>query len=51
MCETLSRFDAAFQAPRALWEFQLFRRGFGCKVPDFDDRKYSTEERLQKPLP
>jgi len=40
MCETLAKFDAALRTPRALWEFQLFRRQFDCRVPDFDPKAY-----------
>lgn len=40
VCETLSSMDSAISTPRALWEFQLFRRNYGCKVPAFDIKKY-----------
>jgi len=40
MCETLTRFDPALRTPRALWEFQFFRRQFDCLVPNFDPKAY-----------
>ena len=40
MCETLARLDPALRTPRALWEFQFFRRQFGCRVPNFDPKAY-----------
>ena len=40
MCETLAKFDAALRTPRALWEFQFFRRQFDCRVPNFDPKAY-----------
>lgn len=40
ICTTLAGFDSAFKTPRALWEFQLFRRDYGCEVPGFNRQKY-----------
>jgi len=40
ICETLSPLDSTLKTPRALWEFQLFRQGYGCKVPGFNYDAY-----------
>ena len=40
ICETLATLDRAFTTPRAVWEFQLFRAEYGCKVPGLDGQKY-----------
>jgi hypothetical protein len=40
ICATLKPLDRVFTSPRALWEFQLYRQGFGCKVPGFDYKAY-----------
>jgi hypothetical protein len=40
ICETLAPLDPALKTPRALWEFQLFRQGYGCKVPGFNPEAY-----------
>lgn len=40
ICETLSAMDSALKTPRALWEFQLFRLGYGCRVPGFNHNAY-----------
>jgi hypothetical protein len=40
ICETLQALDPTLQTPRALWEFQLFRHGYGCKVPGFNFQAY-----------
>lgn len=40
MCDTLQRLDSALQSPRAVFEFQHFRWEFGCKIPNFDPKKY-----------
>jgi hypothetical protein len=40
ICETLTPLDSALKAPRALWEFQLFRLDYGCKVPGFRTDAY-----------
>jgi hypothetical protein len=40
ICAALSPMDSALKSPRALWEFQLFRLGYGCKVPGFDYDAY-----------
>ena len=36
ICTTLAPLDSVFKTPRALWEFQLFRKGYDCKVTGFD---------------
>lgn len=36
VCQTLEPLDSALKTPRALWEFQLFRQGYGCKVTGFN---------------
>jgi hypothetical protein len=40
ICETLKPLDSALKTPRGLWEFQLFRQGYGCQVPGFDFEAY-----------
>lgn len=40
ICETLAPLDDAFQTPRALWEFQLFRSQYHCRVPNFNPNAY-----------
>jgi hypothetical protein len=40
ICATLKPLDSVFTSPRALWEFQLYRQGFGCKVPGFNYQAY-----------
>jgi len=42
ICKTLSQLDDALQTPRALWEFQLFRMGYDCRVPNFNPDAYSS---------
>lgn len=39
-CETLAPLDDALRAPRALWEFQLFRSQYHCRVPNFNPNAY-----------
>jgi hypothetical protein len=39
--KVLSSLDSAIRAPRAHWEFQRFRLGYGCCIPGFDEMKYS----------
>jgi len=40
ICESLKSLDAMLRTPRALWEFQLFRHGYGCEVPGFNFQAY-----------
>jgi hypothetical protein len=40
VCNTLRPLDSALKTPRALWEFQLFRTAYGCKVPRFNYDAY-----------
>jgi len=40
VCETLKPLDSALKTSRALWEFQLFRQGYDCKVPGFNYDAY-----------
>jgi hypothetical protein len=40
ICDTLKPLDSALKAPRGLWEFQLFRQGYGCQVPGFNFEAY-----------
>ena len=40
ICQTLEPLDSAIKTPRALWEFQLFRQGYGCKVRGFNFQAY-----------
>jgi hypothetical protein len=35
ICAELEALDSTLHTPRALWEFQLFRQGYSCKVPGF----------------
>jgi hypothetical protein len=44
ICTTLSPLDSAFSAPRALWEFQLFRQGYGCKVHGLNNDAYPNRD-------
>jgi hypothetical protein len=44
ICETLALLDSTLKTPRALWEFQAFRIGYGCKVPaGFETGKYRNQ--------
>jgi hypothetical protein len=43
ICKTLSSLDSSIKTPRALWEFNRFRMYNGCRVPGFDDTKYSDQ--------
>jgi hypothetical protein len=43
ICKILGSLDSALKTPRAHWEFQRFRFYYGCRVPGFDDAKYSDE--------
>jgi hypothetical protein len=45
LCTTLASIDVALRN-RALWEFQLFRRGYDCTVSGFDREKYYKEHFL-----
>ncbi len=40
ICRTLRPLDAALKTPRALWELQIFRLNYGCKVPGFQPDAY-----------
>jgi hypothetical protein len=40
ICENLAPLDAALSTPRALWEFQLFRSEYKCRVPGLDGQAY-----------
>jgi hypothetical protein len=40
ICDSLAPLDSALSTPRALWEFQLFRAGFNCKVLGLDGQAY-----------
>lgn len=40
ICKTLAPLDTALKTPRALWEFQLFRQGYGCTVEGFHSEAY-----------
>jgi hypothetical protein len=40
ICETLAPLDGALRTPRALWEFQLYRLQYDCRVPSFDPKAY-----------
>ena len=43
ICETLASLDSPIKTPRAHWEFQRFRIYYGCRVPGFDDAKYTDD--------
>lgn len=40
ICETLAPLDSTLTTPRALWEFQIFRGEFHCKVPGLSGQTY-----------
>lgn len=40
ICQKLEPLDQAITTPRGLWEFQLFRAEYNCKVPGFNGQKY-----------
>lgn len=40
ICTTLAPLDQILHTPRALWEFQLFRIQYHCRVPNFDPKAY-----------
>lgn len=44
ICETLKPLDSAVKTLRALWEFQLYRITYGCKVPGFDFHAYPDHQ-------
>ena len=44
ICKTLGSLDSAIKTPRAHWEFQRFRLYYGCRVPRFDDTKYTDDK-------
>jgi hypothetical protein len=41
ICKTLSSLATSVNIPRARWEFDRFRMYNACRVPGFDDTKYS----------
>jgi hypothetical protein len=43
ICTILKPLDAALKTPRALWEFQGFRLGYGCKVSGFKYGAYADD--------
>lgn len=40
ICENLAPLDSALSTPRALWEFQMFRAEYNCKVPRLNGQAY-----------
>ena len=40
ICEDLAPLDSTLTTPRALWEFQVFRAEYNCKVPGLDGQAY-----------
>jgi len=40
ICENLAPLDSTLTTPRALWEFQVFRGGYDCKVPGLSGETY-----------
>lgn len=40
ICENLAPLDPALTTPRALWEFQVFRTEYNCKVPGLNGQAY-----------
>jgi len=44
LCRTLARLDGAFTQKRTLWEFQLFRSGFGCRVLGFNRSEFPDHD-------
>lgn len=44
ICVTLKPLDEMLKTPRALWEFQLFRQGYGCKVSGFNQQAFPDHQ-------
>ena len=44
ICKTLGSLDSTIKTPRAHWEFQRFRSYYACRVPGFDDAKYTDDK-------
>jgi hypothetical protein len=44
ICSTLAPLDSTIKQPRALWEFQLYRRDYRCSVPGFDRSAYPDHD-------
>jgi hypothetical protein len=40
ICVTLKPLDSALKTPRTLWEFQIFRMNYSCKVQGFRPEEY-----------
>jgi hypothetical protein len=40
ICMILKPLDGALKTPRAIWELQIFRLDYGCKVPGFKPDAY-----------
>jgi hypothetical protein len=40
ICMILKPLDGALKTPRAIWELQIFRLNYGCKVPGFKADAY-----------
>lgn len=43
ICRILSSLTSSIKTPRALWEFERFRKYNDCSVPGFDDTKYNDQ--------
>lgn len=48
ICSTLGPLDSAFSTPRALWEFQLFRFKYHCKIQGFNPNAYPQRDIVNK---
>jgi hypothetical protein len=40
ICENLAPLDSALTTPRALWEFQVFRAEYNCRIPGLNGKAY-----------
>lgn len=47
LCQVMQRLDGSFSQKRALWEFQLFRVGYGCVVPGFKRDEFPEHDSQQ----
>jgi len=44
LCASLASLNDAIKQPRALWEFRLFQREYGCKIPGFNRDAYPNHD-------
>lgn len=50
ICGLLEPLDSALKQPRAIWEFQLFRTEYGCRVPNFNREAYPEHDRANESI-